>query len=236
MKYRIKELEEMMEAKQDWRGLIHRTLGWAYKYSLDAGNELPNFADVIWEKDIEEIVAGMKKYGIKEITISSNFSGLIGTLAEFEKHGLKMAGLTEINTPFEDFGTGTLKTTQAIKMVLEEKEEEEDEMTINEIKEIIETTAAEYGFETEDVQYSILPQIKKDRDAYIGITITYKWEDFDFEAKKSTRRVEVTSSVCRMGGNPTPEELIAAADQIRRGAELTKKLQSMDLKYTEKAE
>ena len=107
-------------------------------------------------------------------------------------------------------------------------------MTQNEIKDLIRSTAAEYGFETEDVRYSALPQIKKGRDAYINITINDSWEGFNFETKQSTRRATVTSCVCQMGGNPTPEELIAAADQIRRGAELTAKLQGMDLTYTEK--
>ena len=106
-------------------------------------------------------------------------------------------------------------------------------MTLNEMKELIRNTAAEYGFETEDVRHSMLPQIKRDSDAYININIRDIWEDFDFEKKESTRTVEVTSSVCMMGGNPTPQELIVAADQIKRGAELTARLQSMSLAFTE---
>ena len=117
MKYRIEELEKMMQEKQDWRFMIHTALGWAYKYSMDAGNELPNFAEVIWEKDVEEIVAGMRKYGIKEFTISSPYSGLIGTLAAFEKQGCKMDGLVQIRTPFDEFRTpGEKEIIPAIKM------------------------------------------------------------------------------------------------------------------------
>jgi hypothetical protein len=35
----------------------HRTLGQAYLYSKEAGNDLPNFAEVIWDDDIETILA-----------------------------------------------------------------------------------------------------------------------------------------------------------------------------------
>ncbi len=48
----------------------------------------------------------------------------------------------------------------------------------------------------------------------------------------SAYKVEVQASVRKMGGQPTAEELFEAADQIRRGAELMRHLQSMDLRYT----
>ena len=47
--------------------------------------------------------------------------------------------------------------------------------------------------------------------------------------------VDVKVSIRKMGGNPTPEELLEAADQIRRGAELARNLQGMGLAYTEEA-
>ena len=53
--------------------------------------------------------------------------------------------------------------------------------------------------------------------------------------KVAAYTVDVKASVRKMGGNPTPEELLDAADQIRRGAELARNLQEMDLAYTEEA-
>jgi hypothetical protein len=35
-----------------------------------------------------------------------------------------------------------------------------------------------------------------------------------------------------MGGEPTPEDLLMASDIIRKGAELVKELESMNLSYT----
>lgn len=106
-------------------------------------------------------------------------------------------------------------------------------MKIAEIKKIIEKTAAEYGFTTKDVSWSVLPQIKREENDYVAILIQDKWDDFNFEKKEATRRVEVTVSICQMGGSPTPAELVIAADRIKRGAELTARLQSMDLSFTE---
>ena len=39
-----------------------------------------------------------------------------------------------------------------------------------------------------------------------------------------------------MGGNPDAEELLDAADQIRRAGELVKAFESMDLSYREDSE
>ena len=46
---------------------------------------------------------------------------------------------------------------------------------------------------------------------------------------------EACASVSRMGGSPTPEELLAAADEIARGARLMAELQAMSLTFTVKA-
>ena len=64
---------------------MNSTVYWAYRYAQDAGNELLNFGEVIWDYDIEPILESCKAYGITEFTISSTFSSLIATLAEFEK-------------------------------------------------------------------------------------------------------------------------------------------------------
>lgn len=95
---------------------INGTLFWAYRESIEAENENIDFSDVIWEKDIEEITTAMKEYQISEFTISSTFSGLISTLAEFEKHGFKMAGLTEVNARYRDVFTGKRERIPAIRM------------------------------------------------------------------------------------------------------------------------
>lgn len=97
---------------------ITPTMFWAYFSSKDAGNDLINFNEVIWEDDIPEIVEICKENDITEFTISSTFSSLIETLAEFEKLGCKMVGLTQVNATYTDWRTGKNAVIPAIKMCL----------------------------------------------------------------------------------------------------------------------
>ncbi len=99
---------------------INQTLFWAYRNSIAAGNEEINFEDVIWDYDIEEITKTLKENGISEFTISSTFSSLIPTLAEFAKHGFQMAGLTEVKAKYTDWQTGKPAVIPAIRMAAEE--------------------------------------------------------------------------------------------------------------------
>ena len=82
---------------------VNPTFGAAYFYSKEAGNDLINFAEVIWDYDINKILENCKRFEIAEFTISSTFSSLIITLAEFEKRGCKLEGLVEINSRHDDW-------------------------------------------------------------------------------------------------------------------------------------
>lgn len=84
---------------------INPTMFWAYRESQEAGSDLLNFSEVIWENDIAPIVEACREYGITEFTISSTFSSLLGTLAEFEKLGCKLVGPTTVKTRYTDFIT-----------------------------------------------------------------------------------------------------------------------------------
>ena len=97
---------------------INPTMYWAYLNSKETGNELIDFHEVIWENDIPEIVRICRENDIREFTISSTFSSLIETLAEFEKHGVKMCGLTQVNASYTDWQTGKNMVIPALKMIL----------------------------------------------------------------------------------------------------------------------
>ena len=99
---------------------INPTLFWAYRNSITAGNDQIDFSETIWDTDIEEITRTLKENGISEFTISSTFSSLIPTLAEFAKHGFQMAGLTEVNANYTDLQTNKRAVIPAIRMVAEE--------------------------------------------------------------------------------------------------------------------
>lgn len=104
---RIEFLDKVIKERMDCREAgVTGVFVWAYWYSVQAGNELINFNDVIWDRDIDGIIADCKRFGISEFTISSTFSNLITTIAEFQKRGCVLAGLVEINSTLDDWKKG----------------------------------------------------------------------------------------------------------------------------------
>lgn len=97
---------------------INPTMFWAYRDSMEAESEMLNFTEVIWNNDIAPIVEACREYGIHEFSISSTFSSLFETLAEFEKLGCKLAGLTSVKTRYTDYQTGEKKIVPAVLMQL----------------------------------------------------------------------------------------------------------------------
>ena len=106
----IEEFEKVMAGGIKSSKGINRTLFWAYEMSVENNNDYLNFNDAIWTDDIAPIVEACKKYEIEEFTISSTCSGLTTTLADFEKHGCKVCGLTKANTGYKG------ETVPAIKL------------------------------------------------------------------------------------------------------------------------
>jgi len=108
--YRIEEFDKILAEETKSAQGINNVLFWAYEMSVENNNNYLNFADTIWLDDIAPIVEACRKYGIKEFTISSTCSGLTTTLADFEKHGCKVCGLTKANLGYKG------KTVPAIKL------------------------------------------------------------------------------------------------------------------------
>ena len=113
-----KAIAEQAASLKDWG--INPTLFWAYRNSITAGNDRIDFGEVIWNREVGEIAETLKENGITEFTISSTFSSLIPTLAEFAKHSFRMAGLTEVKANYTDFQTMERAVIPAIRMAAEE--------------------------------------------------------------------------------------------------------------------
>ena len=96
---------------------INATAFWAYRRSQDNGNDRIDFSEVIWDEDVAPIAETFKQEGIDEFTISSTFSSLIPTLAALDKHGFKLAGITEVNANYTDWQTNKRARIPAIRMV-----------------------------------------------------------------------------------------------------------------------
>ena len=104
MMKRIEILDKAAEERINWKEIpCNMRFADAYFYSLEAGNELINFGEVIWDYDIDEILENCRTFGIESFTISSTFSSLILTIAELQKRGCKLEGLIEINSRLDDW-------------------------------------------------------------------------------------------------------------------------------------
>ena len=118
MKTSIPAIEKVIAERADsTEKNINIRLFWAYRHSLEAGNDLINFYDIIWEREIEDIVENMNYYKINEFSISRNFSGLITNLAAFDKYGFTMAGITDVMETYIDLTTNERTVLKAIRMV-----------------------------------------------------------------------------------------------------------------------
>ena len=82
---------------------INGTMFWAYRNSNDAGCDDLNFYETIWERDIEYIVETCRANEIKQITISSSFSGMPEVLWEFCKLGCKVVGMKQVPSNYEEW-------------------------------------------------------------------------------------------------------------------------------------
>ena len=113
MKYTIEAIENAKPGMR-WEEIgCHWTLG-------QARNDLPNFAEVIWDYDIEAILADCRKLGVKEFTISSTFSSLIETIAKFEELGCTLDGIVKVKERYTHFGSDEHALIPAFKMTVKE--------------------------------------------------------------------------------------------------------------------
>ena len=97
-----------------------------------------------------------------------------------------------------------------------------------EVVEIITSKAAEYGFEVEGGK--MLPKIKAN-NLNISLMADRDYDKSDIANGKVWMNVAIQASVSSAGGNPTPDELLAVADEITRGARLVAELQNMNLAF-----
>jgi hypothetical protein len=78
----------------------------AYVIARTAGNEHLDFNDIIWDQDIQELVAMWRELELEFVTLSNSSSGMVDTLAYLEKLGCKLLGLTKVRGQYPDIITG----------------------------------------------------------------------------------------------------------------------------------
>ena len=89
----------------------------AYRNSRDNENEILDFDDIIWDRDVEAITTCMKENGIKAFTYSCRATDAVETLWLFKEAGCTIGEMVEVNLRKDFFGKGYEKG-HAFRMTL----------------------------------------------------------------------------------------------------------------------
>ena len=99
----IEKLDAAREKETSFEELgVHRTFFWAYVHSHEAEAETLDFEDVIWERDIPEIVESCRRFEINRFTISCGMSSMAETIWAFEQHSCCLIGMAQVNSRFTE--------------------------------------------------------------------------------------------------------------------------------------
>ncbi len=88
----IQEFENMLNTEEG-----NRTLLEAYCQSKERDNNLIDFNEVVWEKDVKPIIETLRRVGVTEFTFSSRMTGAIEFLAAFKKLGAVIQDIVYVN-------------------------------------------------------------------------------------------------------------------------------------------
>ena len=89
----------------------------AYRNSRDNENEILDFNDIIWDRDVEALTACMKENGIKAFTYSCRATDAVETLWLFKEAGCTIGDMVEVNLRKDFYGKGYEKG-HAFRMTL----------------------------------------------------------------------------------------------------------------------
>ncbi|MCC6095671.1 MAG: hypothetical protein LKE75_11870 [Lachnospiraceae bacterium] len=99
------------------RGDIAWNIWRAYEHSRENENEILNFDDIIWDRDVEALTACMRENGIKAFTYSCRATDAVETLWLFKEAGCTIGEMVEVNLRKDLWGKGYEKG-HAFKMSL----------------------------------------------------------------------------------------------------------------------
>jgi hypothetical protein len=108
-------------------------------------------------------------------------------------------------------------------------------MTINEVNERIKNIIEDYGFvPVLDRKSSRIYGVKRNREDYVSFTSSCEVDESqtDWKFGKVVYKVLFSAAICQMGGSSSPDALIEAANQIRKGALMVKKINKLALSFT----
>ena len=106
-----REFQEDLEEKEPAYTRFFRD----YEDAQERGNACIDFSECIWEKEIPQMVADLKRFDITEFTLSSTYSSIVKTACIFQQNGCSLEGMEEIKGHCRDFKTGDYEKVPAFK-------------------------------------------------------------------------------------------------------------------------
>jgi hypothetical protein len=101
-----REAAKAAEDQIDEMGDIACKVWRAYEKSRDNENEILDFDDIIWDRDVEALTACMRENGIKAFTYSCRATDAVETLWLFKEAGCTIGEMVEVNLRKDFFGNG----------------------------------------------------------------------------------------------------------------------------------
>ena len=95
-----RKLSEKIESRGESYTKVYRL----YEDAAERGNEYIDLHDVVWDKDVEALIASLRENGIEYFTFSSTWSSAVETAWLFTENGCTLEGLVKINGQSKAFG------------------------------------------------------------------------------------------------------------------------------------
>lgn len=95
-----RKLSERIEKRGERYTKVYRL----YESAAERGNEYIDLNDVIWDKDVEDLISSLRENGVEYFTFSATWSSTVETSWLFLKNGCTLEGMVEINSQFKAFG------------------------------------------------------------------------------------------------------------------------------------
>ena len=97
-----RKLSEKIESRGESYTKVYRL----YEDAAERGNEYIDLHDVVWDKDVEALIASLRENGIEYFTFSSTWSGAVRIAWGLCQHGCTLLGMTEVYGMTTNYQTG----------------------------------------------------------------------------------------------------------------------------------
>lgn len=116
---KINELEAILAGTTSYKdsGVAWDTVK-AYRHSVETGNKRMDFSDISRTDEIPQVVADLRRFGIKEFSVSEQSTALMRALAAFEASGCKVTKMTLAKDTSRAWDTNEFPEVPAIKLLV----------------------------------------------------------------------------------------------------------------------